>query len=153
MIGRENKENNDMFFVCSLIEHIARRTKNHRSVVVNALGKSKLEHIYNLADVYHSENIDKISDDFIQKAQLTNGNFDNQALTQYAVPTHWDIGKVFARLICSMYEINQTQEPIEILIEVYNSWICSKLEDYNSSFFYENPDYILQCYLAGEVLP
>lgn len=153
MIGRETKENNDMFFVCSLIEYIARRTKNHRSVVVNAIAIAKLQHIYNLADVYHSENIDKVSDDIIQNADIENGNFDNIALAQYAIPTHWDIGKVFARLICSLHEINENKDPIEILIGVYNSWICRKLEDYNSSLYYENPDYLLQCYLAGDILP
>ena len=37
MIGRESKESNDLFFTCSLIEYIARKTKNRRAVVVNAL--------------------------------------------------------------------------------------------------------------------
>lgn len=63
MIGQEKKEYNDLFFVCSLIEYIGRKTKNHRNVVVNAIGKDKLRHLYELADVYHSDNIDKISDD------------------------------------------------------------------------------------------
>lgn len=39
MIGREKKEHNDLFFVCSLVEYIGRKTKNHRNVVVNAIGK------------------------------------------------------------------------------------------------------------------
>ena len=33
MSDRESKEHNDIFFVCSLIENIARKTKNHRNVV------------------------------------------------------------------------------------------------------------------------
>lgn len=49
MIGLERKEDNDLFFVCSLIEYIGRKTKNHRSVVVNAIGKDKLQHLYELA--------------------------------------------------------------------------------------------------------
>lgn len=58
MNGREDKKQNDLFFVCSLIDYIARQAKNERKVVVNALGKDELEHLYDLADVYHSENID-----------------------------------------------------------------------------------------------
>ena len=38
MIGREDPKENDLFFTCSLIEYIARKTKNHRNVVVNQLG-------------------------------------------------------------------------------------------------------------------
>ena len=34
--GREAKKDNDLFFVCSLIEYIARKTLNHRDVVVRA---------------------------------------------------------------------------------------------------------------------
>ncbi len=33
---------NDLFFLCSLIDYIARKTKNYRSTVVNALGEKEL---------------------------------------------------------------------------------------------------------------
>ena len=32
MTGREDRRGNDLFFVCSLIEAIGRKTKNHRRV-------------------------------------------------------------------------------------------------------------------------
>ena len=35
--GRESRKDNDLFFTCSLIEYIARKTKNKRADVVNAL--------------------------------------------------------------------------------------------------------------------
>ena len=54
--GREEKKDNDLFFTCSLIDYIARKTKNKRNVVVNAIGKKQIEKIYDLADIYHSEN-------------------------------------------------------------------------------------------------
>ena len=79
MIGREPQKDNDLFFTCSLIEYIARRTKNKRRTVVDALGKASIEKIYDLADVYHSDNIDAVSDDFIEQSNLQNGDFDNIA--------------------------------------------------------------------------
>lgn len=33
-----------IFFTCSLIEYIARKTHNYRSSVVNALGRKRIEH-------------------------------------------------------------------------------------------------------------
>ena len=33
--GRENPKENDLFFTCSLIDYIARKTKNKRVDVVN----------------------------------------------------------------------------------------------------------------------
>ena len=38
--GREPQKDNDLFFTCSLIDYIARKTTNKRADVVNALGKS-----------------------------------------------------------------------------------------------------------------
>ena len=51
--GRENKKDNDLFYTCSLIDYVARKTKNTRIDVVNALGKKNLERIYEYADVFH----------------------------------------------------------------------------------------------------
>ena len=97
--GRESRKDNDLFFTCALIDYIARKTKNIRADVVNALGKKRLDKIYDLADIYHSDNIDRVSEDFIKEAQIKQGNFDNVGECQYAIPTHWDIGKVYKRLI------------------------------------------------------
>lgn len=152
MSGRESKESNDLFFVCSLVEYIARQTKNHRSVIVNAIGIERLQHIYNLADIYHSENIEKVSDELISYGRIQTGHFDNVSTTKYSLPTIWDIGKVYKRLIIDIAEYRNSQCYIDILIEVYNSWISRKIEDFNSSMYYENPAYIFQSYLAGDVL-
>ena len=152
MTGRETKEGNDMFFVCSLIEHIARLTKNHGSVVVNALGKNKLQHIYDLADMYHSENIEKVSNELITACNIKTGHFDSIAASNYSIPTIWDIGKVYKRLIEAIITNRNTPDSIAVLMEVYNSWISRKIEDFTSSLYYENPDYIYQSYLAGDIL-
>ena len=151
MIGRESKELNDLFFVCSLIEYIGRKTKNHRNVVINAIGKEKLLHIYELADIYHSENIDKITDELITTYHIETGRFENIESCNYRIPTHWDIGKVYKRLIADVFN-KQNKKPIDALIEVYNSWLSRKIEDFNCSLYYENPDYIYQSYLKGDVL-
>jgi hypothetical protein len=151
MNGREKKEYNDMFFVCSLIEYIGRKTKNHRNVVVNAIGKDKLQHLYELADVYHSDNIDKVSDELIDRHHIKEGVFDNIAACNYSIPTHWDIGKVYKRLIIDVCN-KQDKESINALVEVYNSWLSRKIEDFNSSLYYENPGYIYESYVVGDML-
>jgi hypothetical protein len=152
MNGREPKAENDLFFVCSLIEYIARKTKNHRSVVVNAIGRAKLQHIFDLADIYHSENIDKISDELITAHQIEDGHFDNVAASKYTVPTFWDIGKVYKRLIVMLSEKERETNIIDVLVYIYNSWLSRKIEDFNSSMYYENPDYLYQSCLKGEAL-
>lgn len=149
--GRENKEYNDLFYVCSLIEYTARKTRNYRRVIVNAIGQESLQHLYDLADVYHSDNIDKVSDELIKKFHISNGHYDNISQAHYTIPTHWDIGKVYQRLIIDVC-LHKKESFINGLIEVYNSWIADKIDDYNSSMYYENPSYLYASYQKGEPL-
>ena len=149
--GRENRKDNDLFFTCALIDYIARKTKNTRAAVVNALGKERLERIYELADVYHCDNIDRVSADFIEEAGIQAGTFDNVSDCKYAIPSHWDIGKVYKRLIKQVAEEEQISV-IEALIKVYNSFLSPKIDDYNSSMYYENPSYLFECYREDRVI-
>ena len=149
--GREDRKDNDLFFTCGLIDYIARKTKNTRATVVEKLGKERLSKIYDLADVYHCDNIDKVSDDFIQDAEIKTGNFDNVAACRYAIPTHWDIGKVYKRLI-KQVAASEKIEIVDALIKVYNSFISEKIDDYNSSVYYENPSYIYESYRENKML-
>ncbi len=151
MNGREERKMNDLFFVCSLIEYIGRQTKNERKTVVNAIGRKGLEHYYKLAEVYHSENIDKVTHEIVVKYHIGQGCYDNVAKAQESVPTHWDIGKVMHRLIWEVAK-QSGRDVIEVLMEVYNSWIVQKIDNYNSSMYYENTSYQYASYRAGRAL-
>lgn len=152
MIGREDKKSNDLFFTCSLIDYIARKTKNKRSVVVDALGRIFIQKIYELADVYHSDNIDRVSDDFITAAKIKVGDFDNISSARYAVPSHWDIGKVYKRLILGIAR-ETGMDIIDALFAAYHSFVSDKIENFNSSFYYDVPQNILNAYLNNEIEP
>ena len=149
--GREKVKDNDLFYLCGLIDYIARKTKNTRSCVVNLLGKERLEKIYVLADVYHSDNIDRVSDDFIEEVGIREGDFDNVGCCHYSIPSHWDIGKVYKRLI-KQVAANEKISVIEALMKVYNSFLSPKIDDYNSSMYYENPSYLYECYRENQIL-
>lgn len=150
MTGREDPKANDLFFTCSLIDYIARKTKNKRSAVVNALGRTSISKIYDLADVYHCDNIDTVSEDFIESAHIAEGTFDNVADAKYAVPSHWDIGKVYKRLILGIAR-ERGLDVIDALFEAYNSFVSDKIDDYNSSFYYDAPQNILNAFLYGKI--
>ena len=151
VLGRESRKDNDLFFTCSLIDYIARKTNNTRADIVNALGRKRIEKIYDLADVYHSDNIERVSQDFIEEAEIQPGSFDNVGECGYAIPTYWDIGKVYKRLI-KMVAKDEKISIIDALFKVYNSFISPKIDDYNSSVYYENPSYIFECYKQNKML-
>lgn len=150
MTGREDPKSNDLFFTCSLIDYIARKTKNKRAAVVDFLGKKNIAKIYDLADVYHSDNIERVSNDFIASSKITQGTFDNIATAKYAIPSHWDIGKVYKRLILGIAR-EQNMDIVDALFAAYHSFVSDKIEDFNSSFYYDAPQNILNAYLYGYI--
>jgi len=111
----------------------------------------RLDKIYELADVYHCDNIERVADDFIEEAGIGEGAFDNVGECMYAVPSHWDIGKVYKRLIKQVAE-EEEKAVIDVLIEIYNSFLSPKIDDYNSSMYYENPSYIFECYREQTII-
>lgn len=142
------KNNSNLFFVCSLIEYIARGTKNRRLDVVRQLGDD-LSRIYKYADVFHCEPIEKVADDFIQKDNISDGNYDNLSKYKYTIPDYWDIGEVFARLIEDCYE---EENVIKGIKEVYASWMAEKILNFNSDLYYQSREYLAVCYKEGKLL-
>ena len=143
-----NKEN-DLFYVCSLIEYIGRERKLRRADVVSALGEDSIRRIYRYADTFHCEQIAKVADDFITLRSIPSGDFANVAKCRYAVPGYWDIGAVYARLI---EDVADGADPVSKLMEVYASWMSDALSRFNSDLFYQSRGYIAECYRAGRIL-
>lgn len=142
-------ENNDLFYVCSLIEYIGRERKLRRSEVVAGLGEETLRRIYRHAGVFHCEPIAKVAADFIALRSLPEGDFDNVAACRYAVPSYWDIGAVHARLI---EDVADGADPVSKLVEVYSSWMSDALSRFNSDLYYQPRAYLAECYRAGTIL-
>ena len=115
------------------------------------LGKERVAKIYDLADVYHSDNLDRVRDDFIEEAGIPTGTFDNVAACGYAIPSHWDIGKVYKRLIKQVAAAKNISI-VDALFQVYNSFLSDHIDDYNSSVYYENPSYLFESFMAGHIL-
>ncbi len=142
------KNDNSLFYTCSLIEFIARKTKNHPRDVVKCLGDD-LERIYEFEDVFHCEPIEKVADDFILRNNILSGNFDYISRCKYIVPGYWDIGKVFERLIEDCYNQNEVFSAIR---EVYSSWFADMIYNFNSDLYFQPRDYLAECYKEGKIL-
>ena len=138
----------DLMYTCSLIEYIGRATRQRRGEVVRMLGVDVVTRIYRHADVLHCDAIERVADEFISMCGIETGQFDNVGACRYDVPDYWTIGEVFERLI----EDVSDGDAIETLHEVYASWMCDALSNYNSDLFYQPRDYLRECYLEGEVL-
>lgn len=144
------KNDSALFFTCSLIEYIGRKQKQRRSIIVKYLGKDTIKRIYQYADVFHCEPIEKVADEFIHSCNIPVDSFDNIEKCRYEVPDYWTIGEVYERLIEDISEYSESSL-IECIVEVYSSWIDSVISNYNTDFFYQSREYISECYKEGRI--
>ena len=137
----EQIEFNDLYFVCYMIERVARRLKQRNKYVVEHLGEEGLYHQLSLAQAIHCLNPEQVENEWIEDYQMEKGNFDitnvNPAYTD-KVPSPTQMGKVYARLIDS---VNFTGDLLTTIANVYHSPICEVIDDYNTSAYFE-PSYI-----------
>lgn len=146
------KNDNSLFYTCSLIEFIGRVQKRKRSDIVALLGEEILSRIYTHAEVFHCEVIDSVADKFITIAKIEKGCFDNVSDCLYEVPDYWDIGEVYERLIEDVQTGDSVSEIIHSLQKVYSSWISDCISNYNTDFYYQNREYIKMCYTSDKMI-
>ena len=140
----------DLFYVCSMIEFVARKTHNRDKDIVSKLSDNALKHQLKAASVNHCLSFEQVSDEWIEEYGIEEGTFDNISTCRYTVPTVLSIGRVYQTLILNVMELYENV--IEAIKTVYSSFISEEISNFNSNVYYSNPDYIKCSYEAGMLL-
>ncbi len=146
----EQISKDDVYFVCYMIERIARQLKQPKKYVANAMGHDNLAKKLSLADTLHSENPLAVEADWIDEFCLKSGDYDVSVVDPelcQTIPTSTQMGKVYKRLI--MDTLQPGEDYADAIIRVYNDPICEVIDNYNSSAYYEPSHYIARSYFAG----
>lgn len=141
---------NDLYFLCYMIERVARKIHQPNAYVVNKIGRESLVHLISVANVLHAENPVSVEDEWIDEYRLQTGIYDVSNVDKNLVsiiPSPTQMGKVYQRLIVSTLQENE--DYVDGIIRVYNNSLCTTLDNYNCSAYYE-PSYIItRAYFAG----
>ncbi len=132
---------NDHYFVCYMIERVARSLHRRNRYVVNRLGFDGLWHELSTAATTHCLNPEEVVHEWTERYGLTHGDVDVTEVDPVfadKVPTPTQMGKVYARLIQSVDDSDNLPEAI---IKVYASPVCDVIDNYNASAYYE-PSYV-----------
>lgn len=143
------KQKNDVLYVCSLIETIARKTKNHRQDVIRHFTKAGIERQLRLAEVKHCLSFEQVSDELIEDLNIPDGDFDTAAECRYTVPSATSIGMLYQGLVLSTMK---DEDAAQAILDVFSSFITDEISDFNSNVYYTNPDYLRCSYLEGKML-
>lgn len=143
------KEKNDYFYVCSLIEYIARVTKNKRGYITERLGKKGVEKLLFDAEINHCLSFEQVSDEVIEQYGILSGNFDTITACKYSIPSFMDIGKLYSIMI---EDCAKPGEETEELLKIFSSFISDKISDFQTDVYYQNPSYLECSYKEGHLL-
>ena len=133
----------DLYFICYMIERVARQLKQRNKYVVNAIGADGFRHLLSCAQALHCENPLKVVSDWITDYALEEGNFDITDVDPElagVIPTELDMGAVYQRLIVDT--LSSKEDYVDGILRVYNNPICETIDNYNCSAFYE-PSYVI----------
>lgn len=132
---------NDLYFVCYMIERVARFIKQPNRYVVDCMGRDGLARQLSIAETNHCLNPEQVINDWKEEYNLQNGTTDVTRIDSRftdTVPSATQMGKVYARLIET---VSQGQDLIQAIQKVYASPICDVIDNYNTSAYYE-PSYV-----------
>ena len=146
----EDVELDDLYFMCYMIERVARQIHQRNRYVVNKIGRESLYHLISVAGVLHSENPLKVESEWIEEYGLEKSDFDitkvDHDLAEH-IPTPLEMGDVYKRLIRDT--MNSQEDYVDGMIRVYNDEICEVIDNYNCSAFYEPSYVIARAYQSG----
>lgn len=142
------KYKDSIYYVCSLIENIARITKNRRSDIIRYFSEADINRQLELADINHCLSLEQVSEEMVEDYGIETGSFDTVAECRYEVPSVLSIGRIYQRLILAVTDGN----PAKTLKEVFSSFISDEISDFNSNVYYSSPDYILKSYEENRLL-
>ena len=139
----EEITDNDVYYICYMIEKVARRLHQSNKYVVNMIGEKNLEHLLSVTEVLHCKNPLEVVDEWIKEYQMQDGNTDVTKVDRELVdviPTETQMGKVYQRLIYDTMQPGETEA--KAIVRVYNNEICNVIDNYNCSAYYE-PSYVI----------
>lgn len=141
---------NDLYFLCYMIERVARKLHQRNKYVVNNIHAEEWKRLISLASVLHCENPLKIESEWIEEYHLEKSEFDITDVDKELVdqiPSATQIGKVYMRLILSTLRCEE--DYVDGMIRVYNDDICETIDNYNCSAYYEPSYVIARAYYDG----
>ena len=109
----------DLFYVCTMIEFVAKETHNRNSDVVSMLSDKTLEHQLKVACVNHCLSFEQVCDEWIEEYGITEGTADNMSNCKYGKASVTAIGREYQKLILDVMECRENV--IEVIRKVYGS--------------------------------
>ncbi|MBQ7265824.1 MAG: hypothetical protein IJS61_06970 [Firmicutes bacterium] len=143
--------NDNIFYIATMIEYVARVSKNHRGYIAKCLGEKGINHELDAAAVNHCLSYEQVCDEWIHRYGIETGEFETVENCKYNVPPVTAIGRVYQNLI--VYDMKEKAvDAVKGILNVFTSFISDKISDFNTATYYSSPNYLQCSYDEGVLL-
>ena len=137
----------NVFFFCYLVELLMRHTLNSKPEIIKHMSRDYVLNILENEECYHVLPKERLICEQVEELKILKGRFNPVDKALYRVPPVTAMARLYAKLIFMM-----DGDVVDNIFKVFSSDICNFIDDYNSSLYYENPEYIKECILVGEII-
>ena len=142
------KDKDNIYFVCCMVEVIGRKTKNRRHDVIEYL-RDGLVHELEYADVTHCLPMEQTAEEWIEIYHIPNGSYDTISGNEYDIPSSSSIGRVYQNLVLGAAD--SQEDTVKAIEAVFASPIIDNITDFDSGVYYRSPSYLQYCYEQGRL--
>ena len=137
----------DLHYLCWIIERFGRVFDMPRKEVVESFGEKTLKMYLRSADAFHCENPDKIIGEQAEELKLEIPKEAQERINK-PKPTVDDMAQTYARIVDELYP----DDYIQGIQELFSSFLLPLLVRYQNNLYWANKEYLIACYLEGELL-
>jgi hypothetical protein len=114
------------------------------------MGPDEIRHQLSHASVNHCLPLAQVAEEVCARCSIQTGDFDTVSTCRYQLPTETAMGRLYQQLIC---DVREESTPLECaILQVFSSFLCDEICNFNSSLYYSGSDYLKWCYLEGKLL-
>ena len=135
----------DTTYTCQILEQISRMSKNTMKDTIGYIGLDGIQHIYEVADVYHCDSPEYSGDFLIDKFGVKDGTY-----TKSDKVSPQTIGRSLGLMVLEL--VKDESEIPKMIYDIGTSWWMNELDNYESDLYYQNETYHRECWYAGRIL-
>lgn len=132
-------KNNDLYYVCYLMESLARHLNRYQPDIFSEISLEKLKDLFRAADVHHCLPIEQVIEEIIDMCDLQSGDYIYKERFE-SVPPVRGIGGNLTRLV---QMINHTDYMVTLYYIYRSQWFKDHC-NYNTAMFYSREEFFIE---------
>ena len=128
-------------FLCYILEELSRFIHQPKTYILDNVPREAIQDIYELSDIYHSEDSMNTVRDLINKYNPRLGRYFTTSSLFFRTPTIDEIAETITILAQTGYDCD-----LDGIYDLYYNPVMEVFEDFNTDMYYQPIYFLLRCF-------